>query len=284
MILITGATGQVGGAALTALSDVAATGAAVRALVRRPAEFAAPSGVEVVGGSFDDDASLAAAFAGVETLLVAGRDSPESVAQHRRVLAHAARAGVRHIVKLSAIGAKPSSPIALMHEHHEVDEVVREEPADWTLLQPHLYMQNLLRAADAVRAEGRLVAPMGRDRFPFVDTNDVGAAAAVVLGDPAHHAGQTYALTGPAAIGYDEIAAAFEQVAGQAVTYEPVSPAEFQARLLASGLPDWRAFDLAYIASAYSADDNVVRADLRRLLGRAPTSLAEFAERHRNRF
>ena len=72
---------------------------------------------------------------------------------------------MRHVVKLSAIGASPRSPIALMREHHEVDEEVRKGPPGWTFLKPHLYMQNLLRAADAVRREGRLAAPMGRTDF-----------------------------------------------------------------------------------------------------------------------
>ena len=98
-------------------------------------------------------------------MLLAGRDSPDSVSQHRRVLAQVRQAGVRHVVKLSAIGASPRSPIALMREHHEVDEEVREGPAGWIFLKPHLYMQNLLRAADAVRREGRLAARWGATDF-----------------------------------------------------------------------------------------------------------------------
>jgi uncharacterized protein YbjT (DUF2867 family) len=281
MILITGATGQVGSAAMNAL---VAAGAEVRALVRRPSGFAGPEGVEVVRGSFDDDRSLVRALEGVDVMLLVGRDSPDSASQHQRVLAHARRAEVRHIVKLSAIGASPESPIALMREHHAIDEEVREGPADWTLLKPHLYMQNLLRAADAVRREGRLVAPMGRDRFPLVDTSDVGAAAAVVLGNPAAHAGKAYTLTGPVAHSYDEVAAAFATVAGHAVAYEPVAPEDFGARLLAAGIPSWRAFDLAHIASAYSAAENAVSPDLPMLLGRKPRSLSGFLEDHRNAF
>lgn len=279
MILITGATGQVGSAAMNAL---AAAGAEVRALVRRLSGFAGHEGVQVVQGSFDDDRSLAGALAGVDVMLLAGRDSPDSVTQHRRVLAQARRAEVQHIVKLSAIGASPESPIALMREHNEVDEEVQKGPAGWTLLKPHLYMQNLLRAADAVRDEGRLAAPMGHARFPLVDTRDVGAAAAVVLGNPAAHAGKAYALTGPVALSYDDVAAAFAIVAGHAVAYEPVAPEDFQARLLGAGMPDWRAFDLAHIASAYSAAENAVSPDLPMLLGREPRSLSAFLEDHRN--
>src|SRR5207249_5663116 len=118
------------------------------------------------------------------------------VSHHQRVLAHARRANVQHVVKLSALGASPDSPVALMREHHAIDDELRQGPASWTLLKPHLYMQNLLRAADAVRRDGWLAAAMGHGRFPLVDARDVGAAAATVLENPIRHAGQSYALTG----------------------------------------------------------------------------------------
>ncbi len=234
MILITGATGQVGREAVNAL---VAAGAAVRALVRNPSDTEGLHGAQVVQGSFDDDASLSRAFDGVDVMLLAGRDSPDSVSQHQRVLAHARRAKVRHIVILSAIGASSDSPIALMREHHAIDEEVRVGPASWTFLKPHLYMQNLLRAADAMRRDARLAGPMGHNRFPLVDTRDVGAAAAVVLSNPVAHTGQAYALTGPVAHSYDEIATALSIVADRAVAYEPVSPKAYEARLLEAGIP-----------------------------------------------
>src|SRR6516165_10673266 len=154
MILVTAATGQVGSAALNVL---AAAGAEVRAVVRDPSAFAAPEGVQVAQGDFDDDASMAKALNGIAVMLLAGRDSPDSVSQHRRVLAQVRQAGVRHMVKLSAIGASPESPIALMREHHEVDEEVRKGPAGWSLLKPHLYMQNLLRPP--MRSGGKESSP-----------------------------------------------------------------------------------------------------------------------------
>lgn len=281
MILVTAATGQVGSAALHAL---AAEGRPARALVRDPSAFAAPPGIQAVQGDFDDAASLARALDGVAALLLAGRDSPDSISQHRRVLAQARRAGVRHIVKLSAIGAAPASPVALMREHHHVDAEVRDFPAGWTFLKPHLFMQNLLRAAEAVRRDGTLAAPMGRKRFPLVDTRDVGAAAAAVLGNPGPHAGREYALTGPEAVGYDDVAGALAAVAGRAVTYEAVAPDAFEMRLRAAGMPDWRAFDLAHIASAYGAAENAVSSDLAGLLGREPTALSQFLEDHRSAY
>ena len=61
-------------------------------------------------------------------------------------------------------------------------------------------------------------------------------------------------------------------------------PEDFEARLLAAGIPNWRAFDLAHIASAYSAVDNAVSPDLPTLLGRKPRSLSEYFEDHQNTF
>ena len=281
MILITGPTGQVGREAVNAL---VASGAEVRALVRNPSGSPALRGVQVVQGSFDDDVSLSRAFDGVDVMLLAGRDSPDSVSQHQRVLAHARRVNVQHIVKLSAIGASSNSPIALMREHHAIDEEIRAGPASWTFLKPHLYMQNILRAADAVRRDGSLAAPMEQSRFPLVDTRDVGAAAAIVLGNPAAHAGQAYALTGPVAHSYDEVATALSMVAGREVAYEAVSPKAFEARLLTAGIPGWRAFDLAHIASAYSPSDNAVSPYLPMLLGHRPRSLSELLQDHRDFF
>jgi uncharacterized protein YbjT (DUF2867 family) len=226
MILITGATGQVG---REAVNSLVAAGAAVRVLGRNPSATTGLQGVQVVQGSFEDDASLSRALDGVDVMLLAGRDSPDTVSQQQRVLAHARRASVQHIVKLSAIGATPDCPVALMRDHHAIDEEIRVGRTSWTLLKPHLYMQNLLRAADAVRREGRLTAPMGHDCFPLVDTRDVGAAAAIVLGNPVAHAGETYTLTGPVAHSYGEVAAALSVVAGRAVTYEPVSCQAYEA-------------------------------------------------------
>ena len=132
------------------MKALAEGGAEARALVRDSSTFKAPEGVQVVQGDFDDDASMARALDGVSVMLLAGRDSPASVQQHRRVLAALRRAGLRHVVKLSAIGASPTSPVALMREHHEVDEEVRKGPAGWTFLKPHLFMQKAGMSSDTL--------------------------------------------------------------------------------------------------------------------------------------
>lgn len=280
MILITGATGQVGGAVIRNLAGARG----VRALVRDQAAAAGLGDVDVVVGSFDDARSLAAALEGVEIVFLTGRDNPEQVAQHTRVLDAARAAGVRHVVKLSALGARPASPVALMRWHHAIEERLREAPFAWTFLRPHLFMQNLLRFAGDVAERGRLAAPMGDGRYPLVDARDVGAAAAAVLRDPDPHAGRAYSLTGPSSLSYHAVAEAIGALVGRPVEYEPQAPEQFRAGLLAAGIPRWRADDLAAIGGAYTGDDNAPSGDLAALLDRPPTAIEQFLSDHRQTY
>lgn len=276
-ILITGATGQVGG---TAARLLAASGESVRALVRDTSATHDLNGVQIVGGSFEDSASLKLAMEGVDTLFLAGRDSPDTVALLGNVLQQAQKSSVRHVVKLSAIGARPDSSVELMRDHYAVDQMLKASPLCWTLLQPHLYMQNLLRFADSVQHEGKISAPMADRHFPLVDTRDVGAAAAAVLRNPTAHASGTYQLTGPEAYSYDDVANALSAVMQRHIIYEAVSPESFEKSLVESGVPGWRAFDLAHIASAYGAPDCRVSTDFEALVGHGPAPIKTFFEDH----
>jgi uncharacterized protein YbjT (DUF2867 family) len=142
-------------------------------------------------------------------------------------------------------------------------------------------MQNLLRSAGPVAGEGRLAAPMGTGAYPFVDTRDVAAAAAAVLRAPAAHAGRAYALTGPRPVAYAEVAALMAAIVGRDVRYEAIAPERFRADLEASGIPAWRAGDLAAIASAYADADNRPADGVAHLAGRPPTPIERFLEDHR---
>lgn len=288
-ILITGATGQVGGAAARALqargTPLQARGTPLRALVRDPEKAAAAlPGAELAAGDFMDGAALARALRGVDTLFFAGADGPVMTTQMMNVLDHAWDAGVTHIVKLSAIGASADSPLQLMTHHHLIDDRLAAGPARWTLLQPHLYMQNLLRAAAEMRRDGRLIAAMAQEALPLVDARDVGRAAAAILAEPAPHAGKTYRITGPRALNYAQVAAAISTLLARPVTYEAFDEHDYESRLRSNGVEGERAFDLAHILLAYEPADHLPGGDYRALTGAAPTDFATFLHDYREQF
>ena len=277
MILVTAATGQVGREVVRRLAGAAPT----RAMVRDPAAAGHLPDAEVAVASFEDADAMAAAMAGAETVFLAGRDSPGYTAGQARAIDAASAAGVRHVVKLSALGAAAGSPVELMRDHHAVEERLRASGMAWTFLRPHLYMQNLLRFAGPVVGEGRLAAPMGAGAYPLVDARDGAAAAAAVLRVPVAHAGRAYPLTGPRAVTYAEVAALMAAIVGRDVRYEALAPERFRADLEAAGIPAWRAADLAAIASAYSEEDNRPVDGVAVLTGRPPTAIERFLDEDR---
>ena len=241
MILVTGVTGTTGSATLTGL---AARGARERAMVRDPARAAAAGlttqgQMELVRGDFGDAASLRAALAGVTRALLISPPTYENFRLEAAFIDAARSAGVKHVVKLSAIGASVDAPHRFGRWHHAAEEHLRRSGLAWTMLRPTFFMQNLLGQAGAVKS-GTIRMPAGEGRAGFVDCRDIAASASACLTSPGHE-GKAYELSGPASIGYAQIAATFSLVLGREVKYVDVPPDAARAAMVASGLPEWLA-------------------------------------------
>lgn len=263
MILVTGATGTTGSEIVRQLGRAGAGG--VRVMLRDAARAAAieASGFEVVKGDFDDRPSLDAALAGVTKALLLPPPDPQMVERQSRFLEAAKRAGVRHIVKLSAINADASAAVGFSKWHGLSEQELKNSGLDWTMLQPNFFMQNLLGSADSIRAQGVFYQPVGDARASFVDARDVAAVAARVLTGDGHE-GKSYVITGPEALSFSEVADKLSAATNSRVTYVSVSPEDFQERLLGAGLPEWLADALGMLnemlaAGRAAAVNNVVR-------------------------
>src|SRR6185295_8159992 len=199
-ILITGATGHVG---RELLAQLMATGRSVRALTRRPEAIPAGPQLEVVRGDFEDPASLDAALAGVSAVFSMSAQAIFAAATptHDAALASACRrAGVRRIVKLSALGGggqDPQSPIVQWLRAAEA--TVIESGAEWTLLRPGRFMTNTLAWAPMIRRGEAVSIPMAGRRAASIDPADVARVAALALCRPGH-AGKIYEPSGPEAL------------------------------------------------------------------------------------
>jgi len=150
VILVTGATGKVGSAAVRELRS---RGVPVRALVRDPdrARPLARLGAELAVGDFAEPATLDGAMAGVDTLVLIGPGGPPE--QELAAVAVAVRAGVGHVVKLTS-QASPDSPIARQRWHAEVERGLAASGLAHTLLRSNAFMQNLLMLAPGIARTG----------------------------------------------------------------------------------------------------------------------------------
>ena len=283
-VLVTGATGQVGGALV---EELVRRGAKTRAMVRTEEQSIdlATRGAEAVVADLEHPETLPEALDSVHRAFLMSRDNPSQPEMEATFIEAAIRAGIERLVKLSAHGARPDSPVALMRWHAQAERTLEDSGLEYTILRPQLYMQNFLRFAASIAANGRFTAPMGDRRFALVDVRDVARVAAAALIEEAH-VGAAYVVTGPEALSYGEAAETIGAAIGKEVTYEPAEPETFRDNLIAErGLPWWRADDLAFIASAYGEGEGELVTDVaRRVGGSEQRSCVEFARDHASHF
>jgi uncharacterized protein YbjT (DUF2867 family) len=276
-ILVTGATGNVGGHVVRALSE---RGVAVRAFVRDPKRAAGVLGpeVELAAGSLEQS------LAGVDRVFLACGNSPGQVAFECAAVDAAAAAGVSRVVKLSGPDAAVDSPLIFERWHGEIERHLAASGLPRVLLRPRTYMTNLLAYARTVAETGMLFAPAGTAKISFVDPRDVGEAAAVCLTGEGHE-GRTYTLTGPEAITFERIAAELSAACGRTITYVSVGDDEARQAMTAAGLPPMVA---DAIVAIFAAQRQGAMADttgtLRSLLRREPRGIADFARDHAGLF
>jgi uncharacterized protein YbjT (DUF2867 family) len=219
MILITGATGTNGREILKQLS---AKGVRARAMVRKREDTKLPRtlNVEFVRGNFDDATSLDAALAGVERAFLLSPDSAEQVAREANFIRVAKRAGVRHVVKFSILGAAPDSPSRFIRRHGEAEQMLRDSGIAFTMLRPHYFMQNLLWYINDIKSQGVFYASLPETyKHSHVDARDNAGVAVAALTESGHE-GKVYHITGPEALTYRQAADILSQAIGKKVRYD----------------------------------------------------------------
>jgi uncharacterized protein YbjT (DUF2867 family) len=284
MILVTGATGNIGSNVLRRLSDA---GVETRALSRDPSRGEALPHVEWVQADLSDPATLPPAFEGVDRLfLLTGNTRPMARLQ-KTAIDEAVAARVDHVVKLSARGAQPRSKSAIGRWHHEVEIHLKASGLSWTMLRPHVFMQNLLDQAHRIRTDREIRAAAGDGRIPFIDTRDIADVAATVLTERVeNHDGETYLLTGGAALDYEQVAAILGAATDQNLSYVAESFEQARTRLRNQGLPDWLIDSTLALAEYQRAGGETARVtrDVFEVTGHPPRSMVQFAYDHRRRF
>lgn len=270
-VAVTGATGLLGGRIARLLSEEA--GLPLRLPVRDATRAPALAQSQAVDCDYADTASVRTALEGIETvLMVSFRESEHRLAQHRAFIDGAVAAGVRHLVYISFLGAAPDATFVHARDHFHTEEYLRGSGLAWTFLRDSLYADFVPELV----TDGAIRGPGGNGRVSWVAQDDIAAAAAAVVRDPAPHAGCTYDLTGPEALTLDETAALLSRASGSEIAY--VGETLDQARESRSGFgaPEWlvEVWISTYTAIAKGELESVSD-DIERLTGRPPMRLAE---------
>jgi len=238
MILVTGATGQVGYQLMEALADARADATAMVRVEAKGVDL--PGSGEHVVGTLDvpPPAEVLQAFDRVFLL------SPAHEAQVELELIFIdalLAAGHRpHVVKMAADGFEdPGCEVRFMRTHREIAVHLDRTGLPVTYLAPTIFMENLLEAADTIRDQGTIFAPAAQARIAFVAVSDVAKVAAQVLTSDGQE-DMTYVLTGPESLSYADVAARVSAVFARQVDYEDMPEHIAREQMLASGLSPWQ--------------------------------------------
>lgn len=280
MILVTGATGQLGGIVVeNLLKKVAASEIAVLVRDAAKAEHLAAQGIEVRVGSYFDKASLASALQGIEkVLLISSNDFNDRLGQHKNVVDAAKNAGVEHIlytgVAMKDINASPLQP--LLGDHFQTEDYIKESGLTYTFLQNNLYFEVIPMFVGAGVLETGIFFPAGEGKVAFASRQELGEATATILTTNGHE-NKAYPLTGSEAYSFGEIAAELSTLSGKNVPYISPEPAAFEGALKQFGLPEGIILMSVLFAAGIKNDDLAQSSPvLETILGRKTTPLSVF--------
>jgi uncharacterized protein YbjT (DUF2867 family) len=280
MIVVTGATGNVGRPLVRAL---ATSGEKVTAVSRNISEAAAPEGVRIVAADLTDPQTLRPAFDGADALFWHDGGTSAETLQPWNILHLAKSTGVTRVVMLSSQGVRtrPDS-----HSHgvlmRSIEDAVRDSGMDWTILRPGFFNSNAYAWAESIRTSRTVIAPFADVPMPTVDPADIADVAAVTLRDDSH-VGQIYELTGPALITPRQRANVIGDTLSEPIRFIELSRYEAHAQMLRF-MPEWAVETTLALIGEPTPTEQQISPAIEQVLGRAPRTFADWVKEHISAF
>ena len=267
MIVVTGATGNVGRPLVQALT---AAGEEVTAVSRRIT--AAEDGVRRVAADLSEPETLKPALDGAAAVFLLTSADFMANGNMKDVMEVVRAAGVPRVVLLSSQG------VGTQRHPSDLEDAVVQSGLEWTMVRPGNFASNALQWAETIRTQRMMAAPFADVALPAVDPDDIAQVAAVALRDPSH-AGNIYTLTGPAAISPRQQADVIGQAVGEPVQFVELSREEARTRML-TYMPEPVVEATLDVLGAPSAAEQEVSPDVEKVLGRPADTFADWVRRN----
>ena len=269
---VSGASGHLGRAVVSELLERPG-GHEVVAITRSPVTFFGRAQARF--GDYNRPESLAEAYAGLDRLLIITTVDPvKRGAQNVAAIDAAVRAGVKHIVFMSAAGTRQEEEPALGASFWRGEQRLIATAPAWTILRMNFYAEALVQQAQASLDQGVLTG-LAENRVAFVARGDVAATAAGIL-IGAGHAGAIYNATGPERLSGAERAALIAEITGRPLAFLAITEEQLRAGLTQAGLPAEVVNIVISIQASFAAGAfDIVTGDVERLGGRPPKPLRD---------
>lgn len=280
MILITGASGNVG---REVLKQIAATGAPVRATFQSVGQAAmAPSGVDIVTMDYNQPETLRKALQGIDRVFLVGPPTPNLTALERKAVDEVKSSDTRYVVKLSAMGGRGAT---FPSQHADSEDYIQSSGLTYTFLRPNGFMQNFINYnAGTINTQNAFYGSQGDGKASHIDIRDIAASAVKALTENGHE-NKAYTLTGPEAISNAQVAEILSDDTGREIKYVDLPAEQFKQALVGAGLPEWSADALVELQQFYrNGGASAVTGDVEKLLGRKSISFEQFSRDYAQAF
>ncbi|WP_328520856.1 NAD(P)H-binding protein [Kribbella sp. NBC_00359] len=271
MIVVTGATGNVG---RPLIQSLAAAGEQVTAVSRRISDVPndVPNGVRRLQADLSQPETLVPALEGAEAVFLLTAAEFLANGNMKDVMEVVEAAGVERVVLLSSQG------VGTKRHPSDLEDAVTQSGLGWTMLRPGNFASNAFQWAESIRTQRLMAAPFADVALPAVDPDDIAEVAAAALRDQSH-AGNIYALTGPVAISPRQQADAIGQAVGEPVQFVELSREEAHTRMLAY-MPEPVVEATLGALGTPTAAEQEVSPDVENVLGRPARTFTDWVTRN----
>jgi uncharacterized protein YbjT (DUF2867 family) len=235
-ILVTAASSNVGSQVVQQLGSKDVN---IRAAVRSPNRVKNfPSHINIVEFDLNQPDTVTTAFAGVDKVFIMTPLVPNLAELDLACLEAAKQAGVKHIVKLSVMGADTEPKMLLGQAHRESERHIEASGIPYTFLRPNSFFQNyIIYAGETIKSQNSFYLPLGEGKISLVDIRDVAGVAAIILTEKGHEE-KKYQITGSEALSNFQVAEILSQVLGRKITYVDIPEETARQAMKDIGVPE----------------------------------------------
>jgi uncharacterized protein YbjT (DUF2867 family) len=290
-ILVTGATGNIGSEVVRQLSSTAPAvniKAAVHSAQNIKKVKEEGDRVEVVLIDYNKPETLKEALNQVDKLFLLTPDVPNAPELASNMVIEAKKAGIRHIVKQSVMGADLEADVGIMRLHRQAEKIIEQSGIPFTFLRPNEFMQNFVNFhSPSIKNNNAFYLPLEDAKVSIVDVRDIAAVAVKSLTEDRNgkHDNKTYLITGPEALSYHQAAEILSNATDKKISYVNISEEEARGAMKEMGMSDWIINTISELYDYFrKGNASQVTSAVEEVTGRKPISFSQFAKDHASAF
>ena len=280
-ILVTGASGNIGSEIVNQLLGVAPAVSIKAAVHSRQNVKKVKDGdrVKVIPIDYNESDTLRQALKDVDKLFLLTPDVPNAAHLASNAVTEAKKAGIRHIVKQSVMGADLEADVGTMRLHRQVEDIIEQSGIPFTFLRPYEFMQNFINFhSPSIKGNNAFYIPLEDAKVSLVDVRDIAAVAVKSLTDEDLHKNKTHLITGPEALSYHQVAEILSNRIGRKINYVNISDEEARAAMKEIDMSDWLINTVSELSDYFrKGKASEISSAVEEVTGNKPISFSQFA-------